>query len=32
VSDLLRTPLGNHVVMIRGHHAARLTDWWETML
>ncbi|MHB1135748.1 MAG: fucose isomerase [Coriobacteriia bacterium] len=32
VSELLHTPLGNHIVLIRGHHAARLEDWWETML
>lgn len=32
VSDLLHTPLGNHIVMIRGRHAARLAGWWETML
>jgi L-fucose isomerase-like protein len=32
VSDLLRAPLGNHLVLVRGHHAARLTEWWETML
>lgn len=32
VSDLLVAPLGNHLVMIRGHHAQRLVEWWETML
>jgi L-fucose isomerase-like protein len=32
VSDLLRAPLGNHLVLVRGHYAARLTEWWETML
>jgi L-fucose isomerase-like protein len=32
VGDLLVTPLGNHVVMVRGHHAGRLAKWWETML
>jgi L-fucose isomerase-like protein len=32
VSELLHTPLGNHIVLIRGHHAERLSDWWETML
>lgn len=32
VRDLLRTPLGNHLVMVRGHHADRLAAWWETML
>ncbi|MHB8741149.1 MAG: fucose isomerase, partial [Coriobacteriia bacterium] len=32
VSELLRAPLGNHIVLIRGHHGARLEDWWEMML
>ncbi len=32
VGELLRAPLGNHIVLIRGHHGARLEDWWETML
>jgi L-fucose isomerase-like protein len=30
--QLLSDPLGNHLVMIRGHHAARLRSWWETMV
>jgi len=30
--DLLRAPLGNHIILIRGHHADRLAEWWETML
>ncbi len=30
--QLLSDPLGNHLVMIRGHHAARLRSWWETMI
>ncbi|MHB1341139.1 MAG: fucose isomerase [Coriobacteriia bacterium] len=32
VSDLLLAPLGNHIVLIRGHHADRLWSWWESML
>ena len=32
VGDLLRSPLGNHLVMVRGHHAPRLRSWWETMI
>lgn len=32
VSELLHAPLGNHIVLIRGHHGARLEGWWETML
>lgn len=32
VGDLLSAPLGNHIVMVYGHHADRLASWWETML
>lgn len=32
VRELLSAPLGNHIVMVYGHHAARLAQWWETML
>ena len=32
VRDLLSAPLGNHIVMVYGHHADRLATWWETML
>jgi L-fucose isomerase-like protein len=32
VRDLLTAPLGNHIVMVRGHHGDRLGEWWETML
>lgn len=32
VDELLSDPLGNHLVMIRGHHAARLWSWWQTMV
>ncbi|MEA3340278.1 MAG: hypothetical protein U9R15_09955, partial [Chloroflexota bacterium] len=32
VSDLLRAPLGNHLVMVRGRYAGRLRSWWEAML
>lgn len=32
VSDLLRAPLGNHLVLTTGHHAARLHGWWATMI
>jgi len=28
VSDLLRAPLGNHLVLIPGSHADRLLGWW----
>lgn len=29
VAELLQHPLGNHLVMVRGHHGARLRAWWE---
>lgn len=32
VSDLLRRPLGNHLVMVTGHHGQRLYDWWRTFM
>ena len=32
VEDLLERPLGNHVVLVRGWHAARLRAWWEMMI
>ena len=31
VDDLLTAPLGNHLVMVRGHHRERLAHWWHTM-
>ena len=31
VSDLLNAPLGNHLVVILGHHMDRLMEWYETM-
>jgi L-fucose isomerase-like protein len=27
VDDLLRSPLGNHLVLVNGHHLARLESW-----
>ncbi len=32
VGELLRAPLGNHIIVIQGHHAARLRTWWETYI
>lgn len=32
VGDLLKEPLGNHIVLVHGHHADRLAQWWDTML
>ncbi|MFH1331327.1 MAG: hypothetical protein ABIJ48_11820 [Actinomycetota bacterium] len=29
VESLLTDPLGNHVVLVPGHHGARLRSWWE---
>ena len=31
-SDLLTSPLGNHILMMRGSHAKELTDWWEMFI
>lgn len=30
--ELLEHPLGNHLVVVSGHHGARLTRWWERMV
>ena len=32
VSELLENPLGNHLILVRGHHGERLSRWWESML
>ena len=32
VNDLLTSPLGNHIIMIKGHHLDRLTKWWNSMI
>lgn len=29
IGDLIEDPLGNHVVMVRGHHRERLEHWWR---
>ena len=31
VTDLLKAPLGNHLVVILGHHMDRLLEWHEAM-
>jgi len=31
-ADLLERPLGNHIVLVRGQHAARLRAWWKLMV
>ncbi len=30
--DLLRAPLGNHLVVVPGRHADRVTAWWELLV
>jgi L-fucose isomerase-like protein len=32
VTDLLTAPLGNHLVMVRGHHAEHLRSWHDTFI
>lgn len=32
VSELLERPLGNHIVVVRGHHGERLRGWFEAMV
>ena len=32
VSDLLKAPLGNHIIMVRGHHATQLEAWHSSMI
>lgn len=32
VRELLTAPLGNHVVVVRGAHAARMRRWWERVV
>ena len=32
VKDLLQAPLGNHLVMISGHHLEKFKSWWEMMI
>jgi L-fucose isomerase-like protein len=31
VQDLLNAPLGNHLVLVFGHHFDRLRGWWQAM-
>lgn len=32
ISELLNNPLGNHILMIRGHYAKELLQWWELFI
>jgi L-fucose isomerase-like protein len=31
-AELLERPLGNHVVLVRGHREERVTSWWRLMI
>ncbi len=31
-ADLLKRPLGNHLIMVPGRHAARLEAWWKLFI
>ena len=30
--ELLDAPLGNHLVLVPGHHAERLERWWRLVI
>ena len=32
VSELLKNPLGNHLILVKGHHAEQLNNWWNMMI
>ena len=32
VAELLDAPLGNHLVLVPGHHAERLERWWRLVI
>jgi hypothetical protein len=32
IRDLLTDPLGNHIVLVAGHHEARLRAWWKMFI
>ena len=32
VSELLRNPLGNHLILAKGHNAEKLKSWWNMMI
>jgi len=32
VGDLLEHPLGNHLVLVQGHHEQRLRSWWRLVV
>ena len=32
IKGILQAPLGNHLVLVRGHHYKQLLEWWKTMI
>jgi L-fucose isomerase-like protein len=32
IKDILQAPLGNHLILVRGHHYKKLLEWWKTMI
>ena len=32
ISELLENPLGNHLIMVQGHHLKRLKGWWKQLV
>ncbi|MBT8379068.1 MAG: fucose isomerase [Ignavibacteria bacterium] len=32
IRDLLQAPLGNHLILVKGHHLKQLTDWWKIFI
>jgi len=32
VKDLLQSPLGNHLILVKGHHRDELREWWKNMI
>jgi hypothetical protein len=32
VKNLLQLPLGNHLILVKGHHKEELQEWWKNMI
>ncbi|MCW8802773.1 MAG: hypothetical protein OQK57_00090, partial [Ignavibacteriaceae bacterium] len=32
VKNLLQSPLGNHLILVKGHHTEELQEWWQNMI
>ena len=32
VNNLLQSPLGNHLILVKGHHTDELKEWWKNMI